>query len=661
MKRLFFIVLLLAALGGAGYYVYTMFFKNSESTEAIKLIPQDAIFFLEAESPIRNWQKFSDSDLWKFLKAHPYLAEITEDADYLDEMISDNQILFNAFGDRTFYMSAHMTKQNDYDFLFVVDLKDAAKFDLMDVAIKNLVNERDYTVTDKEFEGYTILELFDKRAKDNLYLAQIKNFLVCSYTSKLVENSILQEEEAPLANSAKYKEVYQRVSNNGIGRLYLQYDLLDEYMGIYTSGNEGTMNTLSKSFSYTGFDMELTDEQAIMKGYTSLPDSGQLYTKLLQEYGNGEFGFHNVLSSRIAYAQVIALNKFKEFYKKVIEMQNQDAKSLKDYNDMKNTVEKVLGLSLEDDILSWIGNEVVLAQNVPSKLHHNEDDLVCGIKAYNIDFAKEKLLTIQKKIKRRTPAKFKKMSYKTHDIYYLDIKGFFGVFFGKAFGKITKPYYTIIDEYVLFSNSPKTLVALLEDYENGNTLANLESFKQLQKNIPEEVALFTYVNGETSYDVMEKNIKAAEKANYAKNKKYFNFFKSVGIAYTSSGAGFDNTLYMHYTDNYQDPVLADLGIDSLSNEYFEDYTETLKNMSESEVFVLNEVNHGEFVKYFPNNDTLVQLRAETKDGQLHGDFTEYYPNGQIRSEGKYRKGKKVGRWKYYNTEGVLEEKDWEGL
>ena len=83
-------------------------------------------------------------------------------------------------------------------------------------------------------------------------------------------------------------------------------------------------------------------------------------------------------------------------------------------------------------------------------------------------------------------------------------------------------------------------------------------------------------------------------------------------------------------------------------------------MSEAEVFVLNEVNDGEFVKYFSGTE-IVQLKAETKNGQLHGDFMEFYPNGSVRSEGKYRKSKKVGRWKYYNTEGVLEEKDWEGL
>jgi hypothetical protein len=660
MKKFLIIVVLLAALGGGGFYAYTMFFKSTESTDAINLVPDDAIFFLEAQSPIRNWQKFSNSDLWKFLKMHPTLAEVTDDADYLDKMISDNSLLFSAFGDRTFFMSAHMTKPTDYDFLFIVDLRDAAKFDLMDVAIKNMVSERDYTVTERDFEGYNIIQLFDKKAKDNLYLAQVKNFLVCSYTAKLVENSIIKEAEAPLANDAKYKEVYQRVGNDGIGRFYLQYDLIDDYMKVYTTGNESTMKTISESFSYTGLDMKLEDEEALMTGYTSLPDSADIYTKLIQEYGNAEYGFHNILSSRIAYAQVIALNKFKEFYKKVIEMQSRDPQSLKEYNEMKRTVEKVLGLSLEDDILSWIGNEVVLAQNVPSKLHHNEDDLVVAIKAYNVDYAKEKLLMVQKKIKRRTPAKFKKMSYKSHEIYYLDIKGFFGVFFGKAFGKITKPYYTIIDEYVVFSNSPKTLVALLEDYENGNVVGNMESFKRLQKNIPEKVALFTYVNGETTYDVMGKNVKATEKTNYAKNKKYFNFFKSVGIAYTASGSGFDNNIYMHYSDDYEEPMIAELEIDSISNKYFEDYTETLKNMSEAEVFVLNEVNDGEFVKYFPGTE-IVQLKAETKNGQLHGDFIEYYPNGSIRSEGKYRKGKKVGRWKYYNTEGVLEEKDWEGL
>ena len=49
------------------------------------------------------------------------------------------------------------------------------------------------------------------------------------------------------------------------------------------------------------------------------------------------------------------------------------------------------------------------------------------------------------------------------------------------------------------------------------------------------------------------------------------------------------------------------------------------------------------------------------NGVFHGDFEEYHTNGNLRSSGRYKKGRKVGRWKYYDDSGKLTEKEWEGF
>lgn len=647
-------------LGTLGYFGYRYLLTDYETVDAVSLIPEDAIFILEAEEPIENWKKFSNSSFWQFLKTHPYLEEVTADADYLDTLISENSFLLKNVGNRNFYMSAHMTKRNDYDYLFLVDLKKASKLNLLSLNLEKYLKTDDYTISNSDYNSHNIVQLFDKESRDMLYLTQLKNYLVCSYTKKLVHNSIDQLDSNTISNDAKYKQVYNRVDDDGIARIYLQYAFVDEYMSIYTSGNEDALNQLSSTFSYTSLDMELADDEANMSGYTSIVDSTDSYVTLLQNYGNASLDFADVISSRAAYAQVIALNDFKDFYSDLLKLRSDDPESIKEYNEVKNKVEKLLGLNLEKDILAWIGNEIVLAQNNPSELHRNEDDLVVAVKAYNADFAREKLTLIQKQIKRRTPARFKKMSFKNYDIYYLDIKGFFNLFFGKAFKKLTKPYYTIVDDFILFSNSPKTLVSLIEDYENGNVLSKYELFNKASENIPRETALFTYINGVYSYKAFEKNVKASELANYKKNKPYFNYFKTIGISYTAVGEGFENKVYMHFN---QDEVFEEpppLAIDSLANELLEDYSEELKKLTDAEDFVLSNVEDGLYTKYYKGTE-IAHLKAETKNEKFHGDFKEYYPNGKIRSEGKYRKGRKTGRWKYYDKEGNLSEKEWEGF
>ena len=659
MKKILLVVLGLGTLA-AGYFAYSFFTQQTESANPLHLIPADAIYYLEAEDPIENWKTFSQSTLWTFLKKHPSFAEITEDADYLDELIEDNKQVFTLMGNRHFYMSAHMKGTKDYDFLFLVDLDQASKLDIVAQTIQSVISKKDFTFRQDDYKGYTIIDLGDRAAGDHLYIAQVKNYLACSYTEDLVLNSIDQMENEKFELSKSFTQVANKVETDGIARLYLNYGYLDDYLKLYITGNMGSIKALSESFSYTGLDMKLEDDHLNLSGYTSLPDSVMLYTKLLHKYGNTSFEFDEVISARTAYLLALGIDDFDDFYTDIIALRAKDG-SADEYKNVKNKVEKVLGLNLEKDVLAWIGDEIVLAQNKPSKLHRNEEDLIVAIKADDIDFAEEKLLLLQKKIKRRTPARFRKMQYKTYPIYYLDIKGFFNVFFGKAFAKLTKPYYTILGDYVIFSNSPKTLVSAIEDYENGLVLAQSEEYAEATEQLPSSSTVLVYANGPRAYDALGQNIRGSEIAEYRKNKPYITFFKNIAISYAASGDGFENEMSLQFVEDTQ--LKGELPPDKsekLASEYLEDYAARLQNMSDAETFVLQEVEDGKFEKYYDGTDQL-KIRAETKNGKFHGDFEEYYLNGNKRSEGSYRKGRKTGRWEYYTEEGKLSEKEWEGL
>lgn len=660
MKKALLILFGILFLGG-GYFTYSWISKKGESIDPLQLIPGDAIYFLEAKDPIENWSTFSSSKLWTFLKKHSSFAEIAADADYLDELIEDNKQIFKLLGKRHFYLSAHMKGKDDYDFLFLVDLEQASKLDILPEIIRNTVSKKDFIIREDDYEGYTVIDLKDKTTFDHLYIAQVKNYLVCSYTDKLVLHSIDQAEIEDYEMPSTYVDMANRVNADGIARFYMNYAYMDDYLNLYLTGNTASTKALSQSFSYTGVDMELNQDEASLTGYTSLPDSIELYTKILQKYGNTTFGFGEVTSARTAYLLALGIDNFDKFYKEIIALRKKESGSMAEYQSIKNTVEKVLGLNLEKDLLAWIGDEIVLAQNNPSSLHRNEDDFTVAIRADDIDFAEEKLLLVQKRIKRRTPARFRKMQYKTYPIYYLDIKGFFNVFFGKAFAKLTKPYYTIVGDYVIFSNNPKTLVSAIEDYENGLVLQKSVEYQRTAKNLPGNSTLMVYANGPQAYEALAQNIKPSEAVDYRKNKPYITFFKSIGMTYTAQGDGFENKIYMHYAEDLPaEEELPEDESEKLAATYLEDYSELLKDMSEAETFVLKEVNDGEFVKYIKGTQT-IQIRAETKDGKFHGDFEEYYENGNMRSEGTYRKGRKTGRWKYYNEAGELTEKEWEGL
>ena len=588
------------------------FFKY-DSIDPLNLIPQNAIYILEAEDPIDNWETFSSSTFWTFLGQHPYMQDLDEDAAYLDSLIQSNRKLFRYFGDRHFILSAHMTLEKDYDFLWGFDLENASSLELTPTILKYALDEEEFALRKRTFEDHEILEIEDLQSRDILYIAQVANYLMFSYTSSLVENCIKSHETAELAGNIKFREVYREMETKGLCRWYVQHEYFDNFLNVYIKANEGLLNALGSDLEFSGFDLGLNESEIQISGFSNLPDASKNYLEVIRQHGNAKITADKILSNRTAFLQGVGIDDVSGFYE---DMEKLGA--VEEADALKADIEKRLHLSLKKDFLSWFGSEIVLAYNRPSNLHFREDDLVLAVRTKDLDDARDHLENIQKQIKKHSPAKFKSMNYKSYQIHYLDLKGVFKVFFGKIFDRIDKPYYTIIEEFVVFSNSPKTLVALLEDYENNQVLASSSGYLHTKEQVDDDAAIFSYVNGPLSYPVFSRFVQNAQLNDYRKNEKYFKFFQHVGISFKSKSNGFEGKMYLQFSEKETD-IAPPRNIDSLYSEYFIDLEDELKNLGESERFVLEKVQAGKYTRFYPNSDDIL-LVAETKNGVLHGRY-----------------------------------------
>src|SRR5207237_1105710 len=145
MKKFLWIFLLLLLIGSGGYLAYKMFFTRSVSTEALSLVPDDAVFIVETDEPVVAWRTLSKSPMWNHIKHYAPLGDIGKMADELTETIDNNDLIFSAFGSRNVLISAHVIKKDDYDFLYVCDMKSGAKFDIVKDGIIKLLKNNGYS------------------------------------------------------------------------------------------------------------------------------------------------------------------------------------------------------------------------------------------------------------------------------------------------------------------------------------------------------------------------------------------------------------------------------------------------------------------------------------------------------------------------------------
>src|SRR5689334_4256282 len=142
MRTLFKWLFALLIFAGIGWVVVKWYMAQDEiSVEAMTLIPADAIYCITTDNPIDTWKQVAGSKAWMHLQKNNYFAALTSSANSLDSLIRDNSLLFDMIGSRSLMVSAHMVSAKDYDFLFLVDLKEASGIKFLNEYITEFSSE----------------------------------------------------------------------------------------------------------------------------------------------------------------------------------------------------------------------------------------------------------------------------------------------------------------------------------------------------------------------------------------------------------------------------------------------------------------------------------------------------------------------------------------
>ncbi|MEZ4810189.1 MAG: DUF3352 domain-containing protein [Allomuricauda sp.] len=650
-KRIFYGFLALFA-AYLCYLAYIFVLSPKTNLQSIYLIPRDAVFVIESEQPVKSWSKISESEAWHHLQKNDYFAELTENIQKVDTVFNNNHKLFEFFDGRSLFISIHMISPKDYGIFYVLDLKRIAKLQLLKSYLNTLLNE-DYTLSRRQYHGHEILEVHDRKSKETMHMAFVKNQLVASYTHTLVEASIDQYEEPVLGRNLNFIEINQKVEHEDLFRLYVQYNYFDDYIKRFSDKPSDWVKRVSENFLFSGFYFDLDRNGTLTaNGFTNINLANEHYLKALQKSGTAERTIPNIAPKRTALYLSYGFDSFAEFYKNFETVQQNDPKQFESYQEGIEKVEKFLKIDVKENFVSWIGDEIGLLQ-IQSNISKGKNDMALVLKANDMEAAKTNLDFVQRQIRKKTPVKFKAVSYKEHEINFLSIKGFFKLLLGARFDEFDKPYFTLIDEYVVFSDNPNTLKSIIDAIVAKQTLSTSEDFKKFNKHFERESTVFVYSNVPVLYNNMYALADAATQQKLRKNKDFIICFPQVGLQLTPEDNLFESRLVLSYQD--VEAVKRNVQFAERVDPIFPNPDPPLGEITDA-IFDLGpiyptDLNAESFRKLYMSGTT--KFEVDLKDGLKHGRYTEYYPDGTKKMTGRFRKDVQVGTWHYYDKEGKM--------
>ncbi|MCU0450776.1 MAG: DUF3352 domain-containing protein [Bernardetiaceae bacterium] len=665
MKRLFYSAVLLLVVWVAVWYFIT---PPAGYLRPIQAVPRNAIYVLETDQPMATWQAIVDNPTWRFLRGQPYFAQLTATAHQLNERIAQNPNLAKLVGSRTVLVSAHPYPRTGYEFLFTVDLGEASRFRFVE-DLWTKISLPNYVISSSNYNGFIINGFSDKKTGETVHVAFVGNLLLASYQSLLVKAAIDQREQPTLADDPHWQQLTSEVGGGGLFKCYLQYAQLPALAQTYSPGPNEWVNMLQRDLSFSGLSFEPEDggQLLVLQGYTHLQDSLDSYFKATLRAGRGRLGAQRVIPQGAAYYLSFAFADFPTFFNHAEQIYLKDPVAGAEYRNGVQSLERLLKINLKDHFVSWVGDEVALVQTQPQG-QGRTDEMAAVLKVADLDKARENLAFIEEQVRKRTPGKFTGVDYQGYQIRYLAIKDFFRLLLGKLFAKLDKPYYTLIDNYVIFSNHPETLKRIIRDYQAGQTLAQDADFDAFLDNFNTSSSVFAYVQTPMLYNLLPGLVARETWSSVRQNRPYVVSFSQIGFQLGGNDDRFDTKMAVRFDSTRAAPpsvLVADAGQATEADLEPHQPKIQLKVEGGELPIVVDQQTPGEDpidieitdVKakkqqgHYPDGSLKYDL--ETRDGFKHGLYHEYYPPGTIKMSGRYRNDQRDGVWRYYHANGKL--------
>ncbi|MHA7865417.1 toxin-antitoxin system YwqK family antitoxin [Flagellimonas marinaquae] len=633
------------------YLAYIFILSPKTNLQSIYLIPKDAVFIIESEQPVESWEQISKSEGWRHLKKNAYFSDLTENIQRVDTIFNNNHKLFEFFDNRSLFISIHMISPKDYGIFYVLDLKRIAKLQLLKTYLNTLLDDG-YVLSKRTYHEQEILEVHDRESKETMYLAFIKNQLVASYTHTLVEASIDQYMEPVLGRNLNFLEINQKVGHEDLFRMYVQYHYFDDYVQMYSDRPSDWVKRVSENFLFSGFYFDLDENSTLTaNGYTNISGVNEYYLEALQKSGTAKRSVPEVAPNSTALYISYGFDSFAEFYKNFESVQQNDPEQFESYQTSIAKMEKFLKIDIKEHFVSWIGDEIAVLQ-IQSHINKGKNDVALVLKANDAEAAKTNLDFVVEQIRKKTPVKFKAVNYKDYEINFLSIKGFFKMLLGGRFDEFDKPYFTQIDDFVIFSDSPNTLKGIIDKVSEGDILATSEEFKSFDERFDSESSVFVYSNVPLLFDNMYALADAPTKQKMLKNKDFIICFPQVGLQLSPEDDLFESRLVLNYrnVDEVKRTFKTSTSVNkAIPKKQASASTEITDAVFDLKPIYPTDLNAKSFRKQYTNGNT--RFEVDLKDGLKHGRYEEFYPDGTRKIRGRFRDDVQVGTWRYYDKNG----------
>ncbi|TDQ06455.1 hypothetical protein [Pedobacter metabolipauper] len=470
-KILFIIIALFAAIVTMAYLYFSRLNadqKNSESSLYAATVNSALIFSFE-----------NDKSILELLKSQGLLQQMTGEEKYaqlisLKTHVLSLPLLSKAIEHQPIFISLIPGKDKSIDFLYSTQLNpDADRSKLFSY----LSNQQLKISREKELTKITLTD------SSVFYLGSKENLLLLSSSSAAVSNALKANFTAK-NEFVEYIKSNTTLTKNSLAQLYVNFSNMPGLLASAIAGNlTGELAVFNKQNAFAYLVYNFSKEKILFTGDTKVNDPGSYY-QLFAKQESQKISINNILPNNTANYTIFTIGNYTEWKKSLNEwltLRKEDKVLLEEIN----SINQKYRIDLEQIFPKYFKDQMITFQL-------STTEKIGAINLTNGDKVGQLLLDLSSDYNDQIKI------FKEPDLLY--------AYFGEPFKKFKRPYYVIIDNYLIFANNASTLESFLNAYASNRLFINDTAYSNAINQVPANAGISFFIDPKNSSGLFSKNI-----------------------------------------------------------------------------------------------------------------------------------------------------------
>jgi hypothetical protein len=311
-----------------------------------------------------------------------------------------------------------------------------------------------------------------------------KDLLVLISSAAEPIQKIIAEQKPKTSNFASYIKSNISLNKNTLANLYLDFNGLSPLLkNVLNTNINGELSMFNQQNNYATFSYNFSKEKLLFNGNTDINNVDSYY-KLFDKLDGQKISINNIFPQKTANYTIYAISDYSIWYTGLTQLMANRKEEEKVASNEKSINQKY-GLDLKQILPKYFKNQFATFQL-------SSGEKFGAIALSNGEKVSQLLLDLSAEY--------------APDIKIFREAGIAYAYFGEPFKKFEKPYYTVIDNYLVMANNASSIQVFLNSYRNNSLLINDVNYQNFNSQLS-SASISIYVGNKNSNDIFGRNLK----------------------------------------------------------------------------------------------------------------------------------------------------------